>query len=89
MINQILEGHKNNILNKNEDIYNERMKVCRSCKLYKDDIIFGAVCNKKLYLNPETNETSTTEKEGFTRGCGCSLSAKTRVSEARCPVNKW
>ncbi len=47
-LQQIAEGTFNNITNKKQDLYRERIKICRSCKLIKTDDIFGEVCNGKL-----------------------------------------
>lgn len=88
-IDQIAEGTINNILDNNKDLYSERMKICRSCKLYLADGIIGPICNPRLYLNPQTNEISRIPKLGFIRGCGCLLSSKTRVKKAKCGLNKW
>ena len=87
-IGQITEGFVNNALNREKELHAKRMKICSKCKLYKIDNIFGAMCNSSLYLNPKTDEISRQEKPGFTEGCGCILSAKTRVPHAHCPVDK-
>lgn len=86
---QIAEGFYNNITNKKQDLYRERIKICRKCKLLKIDDIFGEVCNSKLWINPETDETSTVKKKGFINGCSCILQSKARVPEAQCPIKKW
>ena len=88
-IGQIIEGNVNNLLNKKEELYRKRMKICDECPLLKTDGAFGKVCNSRLYLNPETNETVKTRTPGFFRGCGCLLHAKTRVESAKCPAGKW
>jgi hypothetical protein len=88
-IGQIVEGSYNNLTNKKEELYNERMKICRECKLMKMKGAFGEICNPRLYLNPDTNEVSKTPQEGFYRGCGCVLGSKTRVLRAKCPAKKW
>jgi len=87
-INQIVNGTIKNILNKDEDLYLQRIEICKGCKLFTKDMIFGEVCNPKLYLNPLTNETSFIKKKGFEHGCGCVLRSKCRVKEAHCPVGK-
>lgn len=46
-------------------------------------------CSSKLYLNPETNDTSDKEIDGYIRGCGCRINAKVRVSAESCPAGKW
>lgn len=88
-IPQVINGTIKNVLNQNDDLYQERIKVCKECKLIKTDKIFGEVCNPSLYINPETNEASKTPKLGFLNGCGCILRSKCRVVEAKCPLNRW
>lgn len=88
-ISQIANGFFNNLTNRNEELFNKRIKICRSCKLHHIDKIFGEVCNPQLYINPITDEVSKKSKEGFTGGCGCVLNSKGRVNSAHCPVNKW
>lgn len=88
-INQIVKGTVNNLLNKEDELYNERIKICNTCKLRTINKVFGAICNPNLYLNPTTNETSFNSKPGFKSGCGCVLNSKTRVKEAKCPLGKW
>ena len=85
----IIEGHLNELFNKEEDLSKQRIEVCKSCPLYKIDSILGEICNSKLYLNPETNQTSTYPRQGYYNGCGCRLSSKTRLTYAKCPLQKW
>ena len=44
----------------------------------------------RLYIN-ENNKTDYSDrpKIGYRKGCGCRLSAKTRLAHARCLVKKW
>ena len=85
----IIEGHLNELFNKEEDLSKKRIKICKSCLLYKNDILLGEVCNSKLYLNPDNNDTSTYPKKGYYNGCSCRIQAKSRLPEAKCPLNKW
>ena len=87
-LGQIAEGFINNALGKGEDLFQKRIDVCRQCKLHKVDSIFGETCNSKLYLNPETNQTSTYPRKGYYNGCGCRLQAKSRLKSAKCPLEK-
>ena len=87
-ISQIIEGTINNILNKKESLYNERIKICRKCPLITNGI-FGEECNPTLWINPNTNELSKKRKQGFVNGCGCVLRSKTRLESARCPIGRW
>lgn len=88
-ISSIAEGFYKNLLKLDDEISFERLKICRECKLYNKDGMFGAECNSKIYLNPTTNELSNTPKKGFYHGCGCVLKAKTRVRDEKCPLEKW
>lgn len=88
-VGHIVKGTVNNILDKEKDLFTERMKICKKCKLFLADGLVGPRCNSSLYLNPETDEVSKIPKLGFKKGCGCILSSKTRVKETSCPLKKW
>lgn len=83
----IVNGHTKEILNLNQDLSQNRLKICYSCPLYSKR--FGGICNNKLWLNVNTGDVSTQPKEGYKNGCGCRLLAKTRLANAKCPVGKW
>ena len=87
-IGNIVKGNINRLLGLNKNLYEERIKICKRCPLYK--LKFGEeICNHKLYLNPKTNDVSTEQKDGYIKGCGCLLKSKTPILEAHCPVDKW
>jgi hypothetical protein len=88
-IRAIAVGTIKNLLNKDEELYLQRIAICHSCKLLKIDKIFGETCNSTLFLNPNTNEISPISKPGFFHGCGCVLGSKCRVIDAKCPLGKW
>ena len=88
-IGNIVKGTLNNLVGNEEELFTERIKICRQCKLLKTDTFFGEMCNNKLYLNPVTDELSYVPQFGYYRGCGCILESKTRVPSERCPLNKW
>ena len=88
-INQIAKGTLYNLLNKEEELYKERMKICRSCKMLLDHNIFGEICNPNLYINPLTDEISYDPKSGYIKGCHCVMGSKTRIKEASCIAGKW
>lgn len=87
-VSQIAEGFFNNIMGRQDQLYNERIKICRACPLLKIDSIFGEVCNGSLYINKD-NKTSKIPKDGYVKGCGCVMASKTRVDQAHCVINKW
>ena len=86
-VGNIIKGHFNEVLNINEDISKNRLEICYRCPLYSSRL--GGVCNNRLWLNVNTGDVSTTKKPGYLCGCGCRLSAKTRLPSAECPVGKW
>lgn len=86
-IGQIVKGHVNEVLGINKDISQQRLKICFACPLYSQKL--GGTCNSKLWLNPNTGDVSTSEKDGYKNGCGCRLLAKTKLVNARCPLKKW
>lgn len=88
-VNDIVTGFYNKLLDNKTKLSKQRLNICKNCKLYIIDKIFGAKCNKKLYLNPKTDEVSKEQKPGFYNGCGCVLDAKTRVERSKCPLGKW
>ena len=86
-IGNIVQGHLNEVLGLNKDISTGRLKICYQCPLYSSNL--GGMCNNRLWLNVETGDISTTAKQGYRRGCGCRLNAKTSLTNAVCPVGKW
>lgn len=87
-ITEIIKGHINEALNANQDLSEERIKICKQCPLYIKKS-YGEVCNNELFLNKETGDVSVYPKNGYYRGCGCRLKAKTTLITAHCPVGKW
>lgn len=83
----IANGHVKEILNLNQDLSQNRLKICYSCPLYTTKL--GGMCNNKLWLNVNTGDVSMKNKQGYKRGCGCRLLSKTRLPNAVCPVGKW
>ena len=84
----IIKGHWNELFNKQERLHKERMAICNSCPLFTE-ASYGKICNQNLYINPKTDEFSTYFKEGYIKGCGCRLDAKTRDPGSLCPAKKW
>lgn len=84
----IAEGHINEVLGFNTNVSEARLKICKKCPLYHIGL-FGPVCSMRLWLNPETGDISSEQKDGYIRGCGCRLDAKTRVINESCRAGKW
>ena len=90
LINQgrdIVNEHINEVLGLNKDISQERLKICKTCPLYKNS--FGGICNPNLWLNPKTMDISNKRRDGYYKGCGCMLTKKTKLPYAKCPAGRW
>jgi len=88
MIN-IIKGHLNELFDREGDMSKERMAICKQCPLFAQHKVKGLICNPQLWLDPKTNTAIDHYEDGYTKGCGCRLEAKTRVEEAHCPASKW
>lgn len=88
-VGKIVKGHVNEFFNKEQELHDKRIKICKECPLYKKDNILGYICNPDLYVNIKTGDTSEDYKPNYVNGCGCRLSASTRVKDKRCPLGKW
>jgi hypothetical protein len=88
-LNQIVDGHIKELLRQEQDLYESRIKICRGCKLMTKDKMFGEMCDKNKWINLSTGHISLVQLDGYVNGCGCRMSAKARIPEARCPLNKW
>lgn len=87
-IKNIIEGHVNEVFGFNASTAETRMNICRECPLYKETNI-GPICNPNLYIDGKTDMWRYSPAEGYTKGCGCRLNAKTRVDDEHCPAYKW
>ena len=87
VVKNIIQGHINEVFNINEDISKNRLKICYRCPLYSNKL--GGICNSRLWLNRNTGDVSVIMKPGYIKGCGCRLRSKTRLPNAKCPVDKW
>ena len=69
-----------------ESSIEERRKICEKCPIFSPN---RGICNPALWLNPETNEVSTTARVGFIRGCNCHVFIKMRNPNNHCVAGKW
>lgn len=86
-IGNIVNGHINELLGLNKNLKEVRLQICRRCPLYSSRL--GGMCNNRLWLNKENGDVSISKKEGYVRGCGCRLRAKTTLANEKCPAGKW
>lgn len=86
-ISDIVKGHVNEALGLNKDFAQARQEICKQCPIYSSRM--GGLCNDKLWLDPETGDVSLKHKDGYVRGCGCRIPAKTTLPNAKCVAGKW
>ena len=75
----IIKGHINEVLKKEQDLYLYRIGICKECPLYTNTKI-GHLCDKAKYINKDYK---------IIHGCGCRLDAKARLFDEKCILNKW
>lgn len=86
-IGDIIEGHLNEVLKNNEELSESRLKICSVCPAAKQTAM-GIMCDSSKWIN-KNDEISYESKPGYTRACGCRMSAKSRLSHAKCIIGKW
>lgn len=86
-LGQIIHGHFNEITGQHKNLKHERIEICKTCPIYSP--ILGGICNNKLWINSDTQDVSTVQKDGYVRGCGCRIQAKASLPNAKCIINKW
>ena len=86
---QVIEGHFKEITRTENDLYSDRIKICKECPLYSVKDGIGEICDPKKCINTKTNSIEILPGQDVICGCGCRLSAKTRVKSASCVLNKW
>lgn len=87
-VGQVIKGHINEITKQEQELSEQRMKICKQCPLYTETSL-GPICDSKKCYNPETKQVQSYPSEGYTCGCACRLNAKTRLQNAKCVLNKW
>ena len=46
----ILQGHLNEVLKREEDLAQSRLEICKACSLFKESIAFGPICDSSKYI---------------------------------------
>ena len=85
-IRDIAEGWTNYALGKENELSEQRMKICRQCKLYN---VETDRCDSRRCLNLKTNELVQVPGKDVICGCNCVMQAKTRLERAKCIMSKW
>lgn len=72
-----------------EKMFNERMEICKKCPLYKEDSIRGPICDSNKFISPDGTKWSWFRRDGYIRGCGCSLRRSLSNVNKKCICGKW
>jgi len=84
----IIKGHINELLNKEFELYSERIKICDQCELQSLTTI-GKICDHRKCIFENELYKSDKKPIGSICGCGCRLDAKLRLKDEKCILNKW
>lgn len=88
-VGQIVRGHFNEVTQREQKLYEKRIAICYKCPLYTKGKL-GDTCDAKKCVDPEKqDEIFQYPKPRAICGCGCRLSAKARLEDAKCVLNKW
>lgn len=49
----ILQGHINEVLNREEDLSQSRLAICEQCPGLKKSVAFGPICDSTKYMSPD------------------------------------
>lgn len=88
-VKEIVEGWKNDFLDREQELGEKRLKICKECLLYTDDGTFGPKCDSSKYYNTITGELVDGPGENVVRGCSCPLLKKTKSPNSHCIIGKW
>ena len=88
-LNAIINGHVNEALGKNQNLYDKRIAICKECPIFSIKSVIGPVCDSKKWYNPKTGQISNVSKVGYKHGCGCALNRKAKLPYSICPLGKW
>lgn len=86
-VTNIIKGHFNELVGNNNEIAETRLAICKACPIYSP--AWGGTCSRHLWISPENDDVSFEAKDGYVRGCGCRLLAKTRLANESCVAGKW
>lgn len=88
-IGDIVEGHYNEFLNKENELYEKRIAICKNCPLYTVKEGLGPVCDGKKCWNETEKAIESYPSSNNICGCNCRLNAKTRLASSKCVLNRW
>lgn len=88
-VEDIIEGHYNEITNKENELYEKRIAICKKCPLYTVRENIGEICDSKKCWNEKDQALETYPSNNNICGCGCRLQAKTRLKHSKCVLSKW
>lgn len=75
----IVEGHINEVLGKQQSLFEKRIEICKECPLFTNSNI-GFICDSRKKIK---------DGDKTVKGCGCRLSAKARLKNETCILKKW
>lgn len=86
-VRHVVQGHVKELFNKEQELSEQRMKICRQCPLFTDSM--GGICDSKKCYNTKTKQMAYAPGDDVICGCQCRLEAKSRIKGAKCVLDKW
>lgn len=85
-VGQIAQGWTNDLLKREQELFESRMKICKECPLYNENT---DRCDVSRCINIKTNEMALGPGKDIVCGCNCYMNKKTRVPSSHCVMKKW
>ena len=70
------------------ELVNKRLEICKQCPLYKESPRYGPVCDSSKFISKDGTKWSYFKKDGYIRGCSCTLKPKASRLSNHCIINK-
>jgi len=85
-IKEIAEGYTNWALDRESELAEKRMTICKECPIYNPDT---DRCDSKKCYNKETGDITNIPSSVTVCGCGCYMNKKVRSVTSKCVLGKW
>lgn len=85
-LGQIAEGWTNDLLGREKELSESRMKICRECPLYNSE---KDTCDSKRCWDKEKEKLVDYPGKNVVCGCGCFVKKASRVPSKKCVMNRW
>lgn len=85
-VKEIAVGWTNDLLGREKELSESRMKICRICPLYNEN---NDRCDASRCINVKTGEMAMGPGQDIVCGCNCFMKKKTANPASHCVMKKW